>query len=72
MNATGSDRDPIVGLGPVGVAGSALLLLGILSRRRMLALLGLGAVVADVTMPELGGFAALNEPAAAGTAAAEQ
>lgn len=62
MIVAACNRERIVGFGPVGVAGSALLLLGILSRRRLLALLGLGAVVADVTMPELGGFAALNEP----------
>jgi hypothetical protein len=47
--------------GPVGLAGWGLLLLGILIRSRLLAIAGLGAVVADVTVPELGGFKALNE-----------
>jgi hypothetical protein len=47
--------------GPVGLAGLGLLLLGILRRSRFTALLGLAAVVADVTVAELGGFKALNE-----------
>jgi hypothetical protein len=47
--------------GPVGLAGWALLVLGILIRSRLLALGGLGAVVADVTVAELGGFKAMNE-----------
>jgi len=47
--------------GPVGLAGWALLLLGILKRSRVLSLLGLGAVAADVTIAELGGFKAMNE-----------
>jgi hypothetical protein len=47
--------------GPVGLAGWALLLLGILKRSRSLSLLGLGAVAADVTIAELGGFKAMNE-----------
>jgi hypothetical protein len=50
-----------IAFGPVGLAGWALLLVGVLFRRRFLALLGLGGVVADVTRPELGGFAAMNE-----------
>jgi hypothetical protein len=33
----------------------------VLLRRRLVALLGLGAVVADVTVAELGGFKAMNE-----------
>jgi hypothetical protein len=61
VKALADDRERTVGFGPVGVAGIALLVLGVLSRRRVLALLGLGAVVADMTRPELGGFAALNE-----------
>ena len=44
------------------IAGLGLLVLGILVRSRLLALLGLAGVVADVTVPELGGFKALNEP----------
>jgi hypothetical protein len=54
-----------IAFGPVGLAGWALLLVGILFRKRMLALLGLAGVVADVTRPELGGFKAMNEPAPA-------
>lgn len=50
-----------IGFGPVGLAGWGLLVLGILLRRRMVALLGLSAVVADVTVAELGGFKAMNE-----------
>ena len=51
--------------GPVGLAGWVLLLLGILKRSRLLSLLGLGAVAADVTIAELGGFKAMNETRAA-------
>jgi hypothetical protein len=47
--------------GPVGLAGWALLLLGILKGSRVVSLLGLAAVVADVTVAELGGFKAMNE-----------
>jgi hypothetical protein len=47
--------------GPVGLAGWALLVLGILVRSRLLAFAGLGAVAADVTVAELGGFKAMNE-----------
>jgi len=54
-------RDLTMAFGPVGLAGWALLLLGILKRSRLVALLGLGAVVADVTIAELGGFKAMNE-----------
>jgi hypothetical protein len=50
-----------IGFGPVGLAGWAFLLLGILKRSRFVALLGLAAVVADVTVAELGGFKAMNE-----------
>ena len=50
-----------VAFGPVGLAGWGLLLLGILTRSRLLACAGLGAVVADVTVAELGGFKAMNE-----------
>ena len=46
----------------MGLAGWALLVLGVLTRRRLVALLGLAAVVADVTVAELGGFKAKNEP----------
>jgi uncharacterized protein (TIGR03382 family) len=50
-----------IGFGPVGLAGWGLLVLGILLRRRLVALLGLAGVVADVTVAELGGFKAMNE-----------
>lgn len=51
-----------IAFGPVGLAGWALLVLGVLLRRRLIALLGLAGVVADVTVTELGGFKAMNEP----------
>jgi hypothetical protein len=54
-------REVTLAFGPVGLAGWALLLLGILKRSRIVALLGLGAVAADVTVAELGGFKAMNE-----------
>jgi hypothetical protein len=53
--------EPTMAFGPVGLAGCALLLLGILKRSRFIALLGLAGVVADVTVAELGGFKAMNE-----------
>ena len=56
------DRDQTtIAFGPVGLAGWALLVLGILLRRRLIALLGLAGVVADATVAELGGFKAMNE-----------
>ena len=55
------NRDLKVAFGPVGLAGIAVLLLGLLTRSRLVALLGLGGVVADVTVAELGGFKAMNE-----------
>ena len=55
------DRETTIAFGPVGLVGLGLLLLGILRRSRFVALLGLGAVVADVTVAELGGFKAMNE-----------
>jgi hypothetical protein len=55
------DRELTMAFGPVGLAGWALLLLGILKRSRVLSLLGLAAVAADVTVAELGGFKAMNE-----------
>jgi hypothetical protein len=54
-------RDLTLAFGPVGLAGWALLVLGILTRSRLLSFAGLGAVVADVTVAELGGFKAMNE-----------
>jgi hypothetical protein len=58
------ERETTIAFGPVGLAGLGFLVLGILLRSRLLALLGLAGVVADVTVPELGGFKALNEPRA--------
>ena len=55
-------RETQIAFGPVGFAGWVLLVLGILLRRRLIALLGLAGVVADVTVAELGGFKAMNEP----------
>lgn len=54
-------RDLKIALGTVGLAGVVGLLLGILTRSRLLAVLGLGGIVADVTVAELGGFKAMNE-----------
>jgi hypothetical protein len=51
----------MIAFGPVGLAGCGLLLLGILKRSRLIALLGLAGVVADITVAELGGFKAMNE-----------
>lgn len=61
--------DATIAFGPVGLAGCALLLLGILIRSRVVALVGLGGVVADVTVAELGGFKAMNETRATEEAA---
>ena len=58
-----------IAFGPVGLAGCAFLLLGILKRSRFIALAGLAGVVADVTVAELGGFKAMNEARAAEPAA---
>ncbi len=55
------NRDLTIAFGPVGLAGLGILLLGILKRSRLIALLGLSGVVADVTVAELGGFKAMNE-----------
>lgn len=55
-------RETAIAFGPVGLAGWGLLVLGILLRRRLIAMLGLAGVVADVTVAELGGFRAMNEP----------
>lgn len=54
-------RDTAIAFGPVGLAGWVLLVLGVLTRRRLIALLGLAGVVADVTVAELGGFKAMND-----------
>jgi hypothetical protein len=57
----GDRGDTTIAFGPVGLAGCALLLLGILKRSRFIAMLGLLGVVAHVTVAELGGFKAMNE-----------
>ena len=57
----GDHGESTIAFGPVGLAGCAFLLLGILKRSRLIALLGLAGVVADVTVAELGGFKAMNE-----------
>jgi hypothetical protein len=54
-------RETTIAFGPVGLTGWGLLVLGVLFRRRLVALLGIAAVVADVTVAELGGFKAMNE-----------
>lgn len=56
-----TQRDTAITFGPVGLAGWALLVLGVLTGRRLVAFVGLSAVVADVTIAELGGFKAKNE-----------
>ena len=60
-----NEDEVTLAFGPVGLAGWALLLLGILKRSRLVSLLGLAAVAADVTVAELGGFKAMNETRAA-------
>ena len=55
------EHDLAIAFGPVGLVGWALFVLGILKRSRLVAAVGLGAVVADVTVAELGGFKAMNE-----------
>ena len=57
----GEQGETAIAFGPVGLAGCALFVLGILIRSRFIAVLGLGGVVADVTVAELGGFRAMNE-----------
>lgn len=54
-------RETAIAFGPVGLAGWGFLVLGVLLRRRLLAMLGLAGVVADVTVAELGGFKAMND-----------
>jgi predicted lipid-binding transport protein (Tim44 family) len=57
----GERGETAIAFGPVGLAGCALLLLGILKSSRFVAMLGLAGVVADITVAELGGFKAMNE-----------
>lgn len=67
----GDERETTIAFGPVGLAGWAFLLLGMLKRSRFMALVGLAGVVADVTVAELGGFKAMNEARADPIAGAE-
>ncbi len=55
------NRDLTIAFGPVGLAGLGILLLGILNRSRLIAVVGLSGVIADVTVAELGGFKAKKE-----------
>jgi len=64
----GERGETTIAFGPVGLAGCALLLLGILRRSRLISLLGLAGVVDDVTVAELGGFKAMNETPPASSA----
>jgi hypothetical protein len=48
--------------GPVGIFGFLLLLVGTVRRSKLTAFVGLGAVLADVTVAELGGLEAMSEP----------
>ncbi len=54
------ETDVRVALGPVGAAGLVLLLLGLLRRSSGLRAAGAIAVAADVTLPQLRGFAAIR------------
>ena len=54
-------RESTIAFGPVGLAGWALMIVGVVLRRRLVAAVGLSAVVADITVAELGGFKAMNE-----------
>lgn len=58
--------EPQIAFGLVGIAGWAVLVLGVVLRRRLVALVGLAGVVADVTVGELAGLEATNEPGSAG------
>ena len=62
--------ETVIAFGPVGLAGWGLLILGVLLRRRLVALLGLAGVVGDVTVAEFGGFKTMSERRAAETASA--
>jgi hypothetical protein len=55
-------RDRVIALGPVGLVGLVLVLLGLLRRRPLVALAGAAAVTADLAVPVLGGYAARNAP----------
>jgi hypothetical protein len=59
------ERNRTIAFGPVGFGGLAVLLLGILTRRRLLSVIGLAGVLADLTAPGLGGFGATESRSAA-------
>jgi hypothetical protein len=54
-------RETAIAFGPVGIAGWLTLVLGVVLRRRLVAVVGLTAVVADVTVAEFDGFKARHE-----------
>ena len=54
------ETDVRIALGPVGAAGLVLLLLGLVRRSSGLRAAGALAVGADLTLPQLRGFAALH------------
>ena len=56
----GDETDVRVALGPVGAAGLLLLILALVRRSSGLAAAGAVAVAADVTLPQLRGFAAIR------------
>ena len=56
-----NESDVRIALGPVGAAGLVLLLLGLLRRSSGLRAAGALAVAADLTLPQLRGFAALHD-----------
>lgn len=58
----GDRGETVIAFGPVGLAGRALLLLGILKRSRFVALPGLAGALAAITFAELAGFKAMTDP----------
>ena len=56
-----AENDVRIALGPVGAAGLLLLLLGLVRHSSGLAAAGAVAVAADVTLPQLHGFAAMRK-----------
>lgn len=56
------ERNVQIALGPVGAAGAALVVVGLLRRSSGFAAAGALAVAADVTLPQLRGFAAVSAP----------
>ena len=54
------ENDVRIALGPVGAAGLLLLIIALVRRSSGLAAAGAVAVSADVTLPQLRGFAAMR------------